>query len=363
MVIAAMSCMARGHPSHSKRVAMKTPTIAVNARRQRGVALPVIIAIVLILIGLGIAAWFLIIRPQHAATAALQPATSAIPATAATRMPPPANVAAMTTDQLLSEARKALAEQRLLAPAGNNAFEFYLKVLERQPNNKVAQDALRETFPIGANAAEQAINQNQFDEAQREIDLLAKSDPDNYTLTILRSKLDAQRKLSVRQQQLEAQQQLAQQQAAETAKKQAAAQQAAAQQKAAQEAEAARLAATQKPRATSSSSRNNTTSNNVPQPVTQQVKIQDARLVQQVQPRYPAQARRARRQGWVDVEYTVGTDGSVSAAHVVASRPGHLFDRAAVDAVLRWKYQPALRNGQPMAVTMRRRINFNLGGG
>ena len=104
----------------------------------------------------------------------------------------------MGVDELLNEAKKAMNDKRFIAPTGNNAFEYYLRVLEKRPGNLVAQDALRETFPFGASAAEQEINANNFDEAQREIDLLAKADPGNYTLTILRSKLDAQRKLAAR---------------------------------------------------------------------------------------------------------------------------------------------------------------------
>src|SRR3546814_21021828 len=49
-----------------------------------------------------------------------------------------------SSDLLLAEARAAMNEQRYLAPAGNNAFEFYLRVLEKDPGNKVASDALRE---------------------------------------------------------------------------------------------------------------------------------------------------------------------------------------------------------------------------
>jgi hypothetical protein len=80
--------------------------------------------------------------------------------------PAPENVEAMGTDQLLAEARKAMNEQRYLAPAGNNAFEFYLKALEREPGNPVATDALRETFPFAASAAEQAINARNFNETR-----------------------------------------------------------------------------------------------------------------------------------------------------------------------------------------------------
>lgn len=312
------------------------------------------VAIVLILVLVAAAAWFLIFRPHQQAVMQQQPVAQS--QAAAKQAPPPADVAAMSTDELLAEARKAMNEQRLLAPQGNNAFEFYLKVLERQPGNQVAQDALRETFPFGANAAEQAINQRDFASAQREIDLLAKADPDNYTLTILRSKLDAQQKLMGREQQLaEQQRQLAEQQASD-AEKRAAAEQLAQQQQAAQAAAARQAAAEQAAQAPKPE----------PQPAApvaqpQPVQIQDAVLVSAPKPRYPTVAQRRNQEGWVDVEFTVGTDGEVADAHVVDAQPKHVFDRAATDAVERWEYKPALRNGQPMAVTMRRRIVFTLG--
>lgn len=313
-----------------------------------------VVAIVVILALLAAAAWFLIFRPHQQAVMQQQPVAQS--KAAAKQAPPPANVAAMTTDELLAEARKAMNEQRLLAPEGNNAFEFYLKVLERQPGNQVAQDALRETFPFGANAAEQAINQRDFANAQREIDLLAKADPDNYTLTILRSKLDAQQKLIGREQQLaEQQRQLAEQQAA-AAQAKATADQLAQQQQAAQAAAARQAAAEKAAQAPQSQQRTAATT-----PAPQPVQIQDAVLVNAAKPRYPTVAQRRNQEGWVDVEFTVGTDGQVDEAHVVDAQPKHVFDRAATDAVERWEYKPALRNGQPMAVTMRRRIVFSLG--
>ena len=312
-----------------------------------------VVAIVVILALVAAAAWYLIFRPHQQAVMQQQPAKQS--QVAAKQAPPPANVAAMTTDELLAEARKAMNEQRLLAPEGNNAFEFYLKVLERQPGNQVAQDALRETFPFGANAAEQAINQRDFANAQREIDLLAKADPDNYTLTILRSKLDAQQKLIGREQQLAEQQRQQAEQEALAAQQKAAAEQLARQQQAAQEAAARQAAAEKAPQASP------TTPAAPPPPVPQTVQIQDAVLVNAAKPRYPTVAQRRNQEGWVDVEFTVGTDGQVADAHVVDAQPKHVFDRAATDAVERWEYKPALRNGQPMAVTMRRRIVFSLG--
>src|SRR5579859_1712105 len=198
---------------------MDTRYINRARRRARGAIRPAAIAIVAVVAVLAAASWFLIIKPHQDLLDAESGAHPSTPVTAGQAAPPPpTNVAAMSMNQLLSEARKAVNEQRLLAPAGNNAFEFYLKVLEKQPGNQVAADALRETFPVGANLAEQAINQRDFTDAQRQIDLLAKADSANYTLTILRSKLDAQRKLQDREQQLasdkEKQAQLAVQKAA-----------------------------------------------------------------------------------------------------------------------------------------------------
>jgi len=279
--------------------------------------------------------------------------------------PPPVNVAAMSMNQLLAEARKAVNEQRLLAPAGNNAFEFYLKVLEKQPGNPVATDALRETFPVGASVAEQAINQRDFNEAQRQIDLLAKADPANYTLTILRSKLDAQRKLQDREQQLasdkEKQQQLAAQKAvtdkaeadrlAAEAQQKAVADQRAAQARAAQQQQAEAARTQQAPTSTAGAGNAAAASAGGTHP---------AVLLRNVPPRYPTTAVRANQEGWVEVTFTVTPEGTVDDVKVVDAEPRHVFDRAATEAASRWKFQPATQDGNPVPSQDKRRIVFKL---
>lgn len=332
-------------------------------RRMRGAVNPVTLAVLAIVVVLGVAAYFLIIKPYHDANADLvQQNAASAPKTGAKNEAPPANVDALSVDQLLAEARTAMNDQRLVAPAGNNAFEFYMKVLQKQPGNAVAADALRETFSYGAAATEQTINARDFNEAQREIDLLAKADPANYTLTILRSKLDAQRKTLDREQQQAAdaqKAQLAQQNAAAAAKLQAEQQATAAaaeaqKQQAARE-QAARVAQQQPAQAPAA------------RPVAAPARsadaeaITDAVLVRQVNPRYPTAAMRSNQEGWVDVELTVGSDGTVSNVNVVDAQPKHVFDRSAVDAVSKWEFKPAMRNGEPMTVTLRRRLQFNLG--
>jgi protein TonB len=100
---------------------------------------------------------------------------------------------------LLDLAQTAVKEKRLVAPAGSNAYEFYLSVLQLDPQNKSAQDELHESFPAASADVERAINDNSLDEAQRELSLLREFDSTNYILSLLGGKLDAQRQIQIRQ--------------------------------------------------------------------------------------------------------------------------------------------------------------------
>ena len=86
----------------------------------------------------------------------------------------------------------------------------------------------------------------------------------------------------------------------------------------------------------------------------------DVRVVTAPRPKYPAAAARNRQSGWVEVEFTVAATGEVQNAHVVESQPGRVFDREAVSAVESAKFEPKLVNGQAVASTIKRRIDFNL---
>ena len=98
-------------------------------------------------------------------------------------------------DILLGLAREATREGRLVAPQGNNAYEYYLSVIQLEPENATAQDALRETLPFASQEIERQINRRELEEARREIALLRDFDPTNYTLIILGAKLDAQQQV------------------------------------------------------------------------------------------------------------------------------------------------------------------------
>jgi TonB family protein len=87
--------------------------------------------------------------------------------------------------------------------------------------------------------------------------------------------------------------------------------------------------------------------------------IQPPVLVSQVNPTYPAAARRARREGIAVVAAVVGADGSVRAAKIVRS-VGPDIDRAALEAIRQWRYRPASHEGRPVAVHTVIQIAFEL---
>ena len=76
-------------------------------------------------------------------------------------------VAAMDADALRDAARKAQAEQRLYAPAGDNAVEYYLALRDKAPGDPGVASALTDLMPYTVIATEQSINREDFAEAQR----------------------------------------------------------------------------------------------------------------------------------------------------------------------------------------------------
>jgi protein TonB len=73
-------------------------------------------------------------------------------------------------------------------------------------------------------------------------------------------------------------------------------------------------------------------------------------------PAYPPLAHRARVQGTVLLDVRVGTDGKVTQLKVVSGHP--MLRDAAVAAVRRWIYRPALLNGEPVEASARAEITF-----
>ena len=76
-------------------------------------------------------------------------------------------------------------------------------------------------------------------------------------------------------------------------------------------------------------------------------------------PIYPEAARRARIQGVVVLECTIGKQGSVQEVKVLRPLPLGLTE-AAIDAVNKWKFKPSTLNGKPVEVLYILTVRFNL---
>jgi TonB family protein len=84
--------------------------------------------------------------------------------------------------------------------------------------------------------------------------------------------------------------------------------------------------------------------------------IAPPRKIVDVRPVTPSEAMSANLHGVVILEIVVGPDGAVRDAKVLRSLPP--FDRAALDAVRQWRYEPTLLNGVPVPVIMTVTANF-----
>jgi TonB family protein len=77
-------------------------------------------------------------------------------------------------------------------------------------------------------------------------------------------------------------------------------------------------------------------------------------------PEYPDRALSQRVSGSVMLQFTVDVNGEPRDIHVVEATPPGVFDRAAISALKRWRYAPALVNGAPVEVPMKTLVRFEL---
>jgi protein TonB len=77
-------------------------------------------------------------------------------------------------------------------------------------------------------------------------------------------------------------------------------------------------------------------------------------------PRYPPRALRRRETGTVRVQVEVGVDGVPIDVSVATSSDSRELDRAAVDAVRKWRFRPAQRDGQAVSSTVVIPVEFKL---
>ncbi len=64
-----------------------------------------------------------------------------------------------------------------------------------------------------------------------------------------------------------------------------------------------------------------------------------------VNPQYPISAAERGIEGWVKVRFTITAAGTVKDPTVIESKPGSIFNRAALRAIAKWKYKPKIVDG------------------
>ena len=72
----------------------------------------------------------------------------------------------------------------------------------------------------------------------------------------------------------------------------------------------------------------------------------DALAIVRVLPQYPRRALSRNIEGWVLLEFTISELGVAVNPVVVDSEPSGIFDRAAINAVQKWKYRPMMDGGR-----------------
>ena len=82
--------------------------------------------------------------------------------------------------------------------------------------------------------------------------------------------------------------------------------------------------------------------------------------LQRIPPQYPRDAARGGVTGWVQLEVLVNADGSVRSAKVLDAKPKGIFEASAVQAVMRWKFKPKIKDGKPIEQKGAQKIEFNL---
>jgi TonB family protein len=81
--------------------------------------------------------------------------------------------------------------------------------------------------------------------------------------------------------------------------------------------------------------------------------------VRMVSPAYPDSARKRGIEGWVELAFTVQTNGTVDQVEVRNASPADVFEDAATRAVRQWRFEPVERNGQRIEQRAMVRLKFS----
>jgi TonB family protein len=90
------------------------------------------------------------------------------------------------------------------------------------------------------------------------------------------------------------------------------------------------------------------------------VSAANLRRVREVAAVYPREAEVDRIEGWVEIDFNIAVDGTPQDLTVRAAQPRGTFDNAALEALREWRFEPVLRNGEPVVQPATLRLQFSL---
>ena len=89
--------------------------------------------------------------------------------------------------------------------------------------------------------------------------------------------------------------------------------------------------------------------------------VREAKLIRSVTPDYPSAAKRDGILGSVDLDVTVSSRGTVEDVSVVNATPPDMFEKSAVAAVRKWKYDPRYVDGLASEAHVKVHLEFGPG--
>ena len=266
----------------------------------------------------------------------------------------------------MRQALLALRAGKMYAPAGDNAFEYYLAAREARPDDASVLSGILELVPVVMQGADSALSRNDPAELQRLIGLLERADPTSNNVQLLKDRLAASGILKAREDAAllatAEKAQLAEQQAAAAGVPPTAVPLAAVAPKAlpAPAANAGNLsvaaAMPQREIAAPRTPRPPVAKPETPEPARSSASIDPAarpvqqppasaarvalKLIGAIRPTYPRNALQRRIEGYVDLSFRVEKDGRVGNVRVVNANPKNFFERDAVSAMQRARFEP-----------------------
>jgi protein TonB len=98
-----------------------------------------------------------------------------------------------------------------------------------------------------------------------------------------------------------------------------------------------------------------------PAVVSHEPKISSAVIpLERIPPKYPARAANRHIEGWVKIEFTITTNGTVEDAVVVEAQPADIFDEAALNAINQWTFKEKIVNGVAVKQRAVQTLQFKL---